>query len=182
MSHRTDSRWPPWHVAGLPPAETVEDTRGWRYVVVEEIVDHVALLRRWRWPVADPLGHLVWEHEEEQDSTAIPVVRLREQLYTPNGLQREPRVGDTFAVIVDGAVRRWPAQTQTPERVLKGRVFDVSAEARWAARLARQGSVAAVLPPPRTGTDSASPTTTARRHAAPELTVTPRQRQRRATS
>ena len=76
--------------ARAAPAENVADTRSWRYVVVEEIVDDVALLRRWRWPVADPLGHLVWKREEEQDSTAIPVNSLREAAVRPERVAATP--------------------------------------------------------------------------------------------
>jgi hypothetical protein len=170
---------PPWKVVGLPKPRTAARAEGWRYVVLEEIVDDVALLRRWRWPVADERGHLVWPREEQQDSTATPVSALRDQLYTPNGLQREPRIGDTFAVIEDSAAKPWPVSTRNLGRVLEGRVFDVSAEARLAARLAYQGSVAAVLSSPLPTDEEDLGPARPRRYGAPELTVAPAQRPRR---
>jgi hypothetical protein len=174
MAGTTTNRRPPWHVPGLPRPRTAARTRWWRYVVLEEIVDDVALLRRWRWPLADERGHLVWEDEEQLDSTTIPVASLREQLYRPSGLERSPRIGDTFAVITDSPSRRWRSHAHNVAPLFSGRVFDVSAEARLAARLAYQGSVAAVLPsapPPTPG--HAGSATVPRRFTAPELTVLP---------
>jgi hypothetical protein len=174
MARPAVERRPPWHVAGLPRARTADRTAGWRYVVLEEIVDGVALLRRWTWPLADERGHLVWLQDEQLDSTTAPVSGLRDQLYRPNGLQREPRIGDTFAVIADAAAGPWPASTRDLAPLLEGRVFDVSAEARLAARLAYQGSVAAVLPaPPEPAGEDQVPVAVARRPRAPELTVAP---------
>jgi hypothetical protein len=138
----------PWQPAGLPAAAVPAEVDGWRYVVVEEIVDAVAVLRRWRWPLADERGHLVWPAETQEDATTVPVALLQAQLYTPNGIQRAPRVGDAFAVVAPTAAARWPARTRDLRTVLAGSVFDVSAEARIAARLAYHGSLAAVRPAP----------------------------------
>lgn len=167
---------PPWNVLGLPRAATADQVQGWRYVVLEEIVDSVALLRCWTWPLADERGHLVWPHEEQQDSTVTPVTSLRDELYIPNGIQRQPRIGDTFAVIADAPAKPWPHRTRHIAPLLKGRVFDVSAEARLAARLAYQGSVAAISAPEVFFTDeSDGPEPAPRRFAAPELTLAPRE-------
>jgi len=162
---------PPWHVLGLPPARSAAQVVGWRYVVLEEMIDDVALLRRWRWPVADELGHLFWADVAQQDCTTTPVGVLRDQLYGPSGLRRAPRIGDTFAVIADTAARRWPPSTRNLRPLLSGRVFDVSAEARLAARLAYQGSLAAVLPAPGAPDEGRSGGAAPRRLRAPELTV-----------
>ncbi len=141
-------------------------------MVLEEIIDDVALLRRWEWPWADERGHLVWPQSEQQDCTTIAVGLLREQLYKPSGLRREPRIGDTFAVIAETAARHWPARTRNLRPLLKGRVFDVSAEARLAARLAYQGSLAAVMPSaPVALADGQASAAAPRRFRAPELTV-----------
>jgi hypothetical protein len=143
-------------------------------VVLEEIVDEVALLRRWRWPLADERGHLIWADQEQLDSAAVPVSALLEQLYKPSKLQRDPRIGDTFAVIADTAARRWPSTTKNLGRLLKGRVFDVSAEARMASRLAYQGSLAAVLPSaPGVAEEGEGRAARPRRLRAPEVTVVP---------
>jgi hypothetical protein len=150
-------------------------------VVLEEIIDDVALLRRWGWPLADERGHLVWPHVEQQDCTTAPVSVLREQLYGPSGLRRDPRIGDPFAVIAETAAGPWPARTRNLRPLLKGRVFDVSAEARLAARLAYHGSLAAVLPSPQPSTDEGRTTPAPRRFRAPELTVAPPQPTQRRT-
>jgi len=137
---------PPWHVLGLPPARSAVQVAGWRY--------------------------LVWARVEQQDCTTTPVSVLREQLYGPSGLHRQPRIGDTFAVIADTAARHWPSRTRNLRPLLRGRVFDVSAEARLAARLAYQGSLAAVLPSPAASSGEAvRPAGAAPRLRAPELTV-----------
>lgn len=174
-------RRPPWHVLGLPRARSAAEVAGWRYVVLEEIIDEVALLRRWAWPLADERGHLVWPHADQQDCTTTPVSVLREQLYGPSGLRRDPRIGDTFAVIAETAAGPWPARTRNLRPLLKGRVFDVSAEARLAARLAYHGSLAAVLPSPQPSTDEGRTSAAPRRFRAPELTVAPPQPTQRRT-
>jgi hypothetical protein len=56
----------PWAPEDLPIA--ADELGSWSYVVLEEIVDHVALLRRWPWPVVDPLGRLLWPEGAEHDS------------------------------------------------------------------------------------------------------------------
>jgi hypothetical protein len=53
----------PWAPEDLPIA--ADEVGGWSYVVVEEIVDDVAVLRRWSWPVVDPLGRLLWPEAAE---------------------------------------------------------------------------------------------------------------------
>jgi hypothetical protein len=121
----------------------------WAYVVLEEIVDDIALLRRWPWPVVDPLGRLVWPGGAEQDTDAIAVDigLLKEQLYKPNGLERQPRCGDTFAV------SRGPAKRSRSQRVRDLRdvfgenaLYDISADAREAAKIAYQASLGAIRP------------------------------------
>ena len=184
MARRRTQGRPPWQVLGLPRARSAAQVQGWRYVVLEEIVDDVALLRRWSWPLADEHGHLVWPQEHQQDATTITLSLLRNQLYAPNGLQREPRIGDTFAVLPDDTqatqvgTRRWPVHTRDLARALAGHVFDVSAEARLAARLAYQGSLAAVLPAPLPAPSppagqSSAPAAPPRRYRAPELRLAP---------
>jgi hypothetical protein len=87
----------PWAPKDLPiPAA---DLASWTYVVLEEIVDNVALLRRRPWPVVDPLGRLLWPDGAEHDShdATVDVDLLKAQMYAPNGIEREPRCGDTFA-------------------------------------------------------------------------------------
>lgn len=144
MTRPAGSDGVPWRPRGLPLAEAAVDVADWAYVVVEEIVDEVAVLRRWSWPLADPLGRLFWPQETQHDSSAVEVVVLRAQLYEPNGLERLPRPGDTFALVHAGA-GAWPDATADLREILTGDVYDVSAEARHAAKLAYRGALAAVL-------------------------------------
>lgn len=125
-------------------------TRRW-YVVLEEMVDDVALLRRWPWPRVDQLGRLVWPDggEHDTDAVTIDIERLRTQLYLPNRILRVPRVGDTFCVAPPrGEQPRWRNRHVRDLRtVFPGDVYDVSADAREAAKLAYQAGLAAVIPP-----------------------------------
>jgi hypothetical protein len=137
----------PWHPEDLPvPAP---ELAAFSYVVLEEVVGSLALLRRWRWPVVDPLGRLVWPDDGEHDSDAagIDIALLRAQLYTPNKLKRRPRCGDTFAV------QAWPDSDRPDEHAVDdlrmlftGSVYDISAVAREAAKLAYHAGLGAVPP------------------------------------
>lgn len=138
----------PWAPEDLPVA--ANRLRGWTYVVLEELVDGVCLLRRWSWPVADPLGRLSWPDggEVSDGAVTIGIDRLREQLYLPNGIARVPRVGDVFAV--ERTPGRWSGARVTDlSRVFNGRIFDVTADARLAAKIAYQAGLAAVRPSER---------------------------------
>ncbi len=137
----------PWAPEDLPiePNEFVL----WTYVVLEEIVDEVAVLHRWPWPVVDPLGRLQWPGgaEHNTDAIAVDVHLLKAQLYTPNGLEREPRCGDTFAVARGAANHSRARRLRDLRDVLgHGTVYDISADAREAARIAYQASVGAIRP------------------------------------
>jgi hypothetical protein len=139
----------PWAPEGLPvPVDALPGS--WSYVVLEEIVDDLALLYRWRWPVVDPLGHLLWPQATEHDtgSATINVALLRAQLYTPNGLMRRPRCGDTFAV-ARLQTGRWDRAGRVADvrHLFVEPVYDISADAREAAKIAYQGSLVAIRPP-----------------------------------
>jgi hypothetical protein len=136
-----------WAPEDLPiPAD---DLGAWSYIVLEEIVDDVALLRRWPWPVVDPLGRLLWPDgtEYESDDAAVDLELLKAQLYGPNRIEREPRCGDTFAA-PRGADERWRSRRAEDLRDLLGAadVYDISADAREAAKIAYQSSLGAVQP------------------------------------
>lgn len=136
-----------WAPVDLPvPAE---ELAAFSYVVVEEVVGRLALLRRWAWPAVDQLGRLIWLEDSEYDSAAaaVTIELLRAQLYTPNKLRRRPRCGDTFAVrgLIESG---WEADDEVSDlrNLFTGSVYDVTADAREAAKLAYHASLGAVPP------------------------------------
>ena len=137
----------PWAPEDLPIA--ADELGSWSYVVLEEIVDEVALLRRWPWPVVDPLGRLLWPAgaEHDSDAAAVALDLLTAQLYAPNGIERQPRCGDTFAV-PGGVDMHWRGTLTRDLRELLGDadVYDISAAAREAAKIAYQSSLGAIQP------------------------------------
>lgn len=141
---------PPWWPPSLHGAvRSAEKLRAeWQYVVVEEVVGATVELMRWPWPSADGLGRLLWDDvaDDAVMAAAVPLRLMRLQLYRPNGLQRRPRAGDTFAARLT-AVAGWDADGPVDDlaSLLPGAVYDVSADAREAAKLAYQGSSAAVF-------------------------------------
>jgi hypothetical protein len=134
-----------WSPEDLPVP--TEELATFSYVVVEEIVGRLVLLRQWAWPAVDQLGRLVWLADSESDScaAAITIDLLRAQLYTPNKLRRRPRCGDTFAVrsLIRAA---WEAADEVSDlrNLFTGSVYDVTADAREAADLAYHAALGAV--------------------------------------
>ncbi len=120
-----------------------------RYVVLEELVDHIAVLQAWPWPVVDDEGRLTWPLEQLTAGPleiATDVLRLRQQCYRAS-VQRVPRSGDTFAGrVADRAVPR-EGLVEDLRDVFPDGLYDLSAEAHQAAKLAYQGALAAIGPP-----------------------------------
>lgn len=138
----------PWVPEDLPVS--AEQTAGWTYVVLEELIDGVALLRRWPWPVVDALGRVRWlgGTELQADCITINADLLAAQLYTEaNHIDRRPRCGDTFAVPARNGTK-WRGGRTHDLRDLFGEsgVFDITADAREAVKIAYQASLAAVQP------------------------------------
>ena len=141
--------WWPASMAAHEPAPTGPPT--WSYVLVEETVGSVAELTCWSWPFADQHGRLRWPEDAGSPGMAtVPTDLLRAVLYRPD-LQRRPRAGDAFAV--QTPARRWQAADGAPrlvtteealERLLPGRILDVSADARKAAKLSYLAAAAPV--------------------------------------
>ena len=134
----------PWAPEALPIK--ANEFGQWNYVVLEEIVDEIAVLRRWPWPVVDPLGRLAWpgRMEHETDEIAVDLELLKAQLYTANGLQRAPRCGDVFAVPRVANHSRARRLRDLRDVLGTGRLYDISADAREAAKIAYQASVGAI--------------------------------------
>lgn len=121
----------------------------WQYVVLEEVVGATIELMRWPWPLADSRGRLFWppDAEEQVMTAAVPQRLMRLQLYRPNRLVRRPRAGDTFAARITSPAPGWADDLQVDDLadLFPGPVYDVSAEAREAAKLAYQGASSAVF-------------------------------------
>jgi hypothetical protein len=135
-----------WAPEDLPVP--IEQLAAFSYVVIEEIVGQLLLLLRWSWPAVDQNGRLVWLQGSDCacDAAAISLELMRAQLYTPNRLTRRPRCGDTFAVS-GPAGDGWQDEQELSDlrQVFPGSVYDVSADAREAAKLAYQAGLGAVL-------------------------------------
>jgi hypothetical protein len=138
----------PWAPEDLP-VHADELAERWSYIVLEEIVDAIALLRRWSWPFVDQNGRLAWPSEAEHDQSAatIDVAIVRRQLYEPNGLEREPRIGDVFAAeerAEDDAAHWHGNHVADLRTILHGSVYDISADAREAAKIAYVAGLASI--------------------------------------
>jgi hypothetical protein len=136
----------PWAPEDLPVSG--EALRSWSYVMLEELVDDVALLRRRAWPVVDRFGRLVWPTlgESETQTAVVDVGLLVVHLYRPTGLWRRPRSGDVFAVEAVGRGWRGSGNRDLVDvaSVFAGELYDVSDAAREAARVAHLAAVAPV--------------------------------------
>lgn len=121
----------------------------WHYVLLEEVAGATVELMRWPWPRADGRGRLFWTADAEQQvmTAAVPQRLVRLQLYRPNQLLRRPRAGDTFAARISGPAPGWASDRQVEDLadLFPGPVYDVSADAREAAKLAYQGASSAVF-------------------------------------
>jgi hypothetical protein len=151
-----------WAPPSLPPAYgdshlggQVEETL--RYVLIEEIAGNTVELQSWTWPLVDQQGHLFWPEDAEQqvETATVTTELLIHQMYEPSGLQRHPRSGDTFACTHPGdgwgpddendATAAGHAVTDL-RTLFAGTTFDISADAREAAKVAYLGASAAIGP------------------------------------
>ena len=121
----------------------------WQYVVLEEVVGATVELMSWPWPLADSRGRLFWppDAEERVMTAAVPQRLVRLQLYRPNQLLRRPRAGDTLAARITSPAPGWTDDRQVADLadIFPGPVYDVTADAREAAKLAYQGASSAVF-------------------------------------
>lgn len=144
----TEAAGAPWRPERLIRAGLQVDDR-LRYVVVEEVVDGISVLHVWPWPRADRKGRLSWATDEQGPvELTVLVEQLRDQLYRGQ-LRRQPRCGDTFAGVLRDRAQDAEARLVADLRPLfPDGLWDVSADAHAAAKLAYQGALADVEPPP----------------------------------
>jgi hypothetical protein len=123
------------------------DLGDFAYVVVEESVDRLIVLIAWPWPEADDQGRLFWPGESESDYKTAVTTRdlLRYQLYRPSRLVRLPRLGDVYAASHLGPGWENSNLVTDVRQLFDGDVYDISADAREAAKLAYQGAAAPAL-------------------------------------
>ena len=136
-----------WRPEALEAAtQGVPDLSNFAYVVVEESVDRLVELMAWPWPEADDQGRVFWPTEAESDYKTAVTTRdlLRDQLYRPSRLVRPPRLGDVYAARRLGPGWENPNVVTDVRQLFDGEVYDISADAREAAKLAYQGAAASV--------------------------------------
>jgi len=143
--------WWPEALEGLTDKGS-KTLRRFAYVVLEELVDEQVVLMAWPWPHADQAGHLYWSPTAEQNPPTAAIDRglLQHQLYRPNRLQRVPRLGDVYAA--SGLGRGWDAGEPVLDarQLFEGPLYDITADAREASKLAYLGAVATIRAPQAT--------------------------------
>ena len=137
-----------WRPEALQAAtQAGEELGDFAYVVVEESVDRLIVLIAWPWPEADDQGRLFWPPASESDFKTAVTTRdlLRDQLYRPSRLVRLPRLGDVYAASHLGPGWEGSNLVTDVRQLFDGEVYDISADAREAAKLAYHGAAAPAL-------------------------------------
>ncbi len=144
MTSPEDPLW--WPEALHRVIEDPEALAEYAYVVLEEAVDQRFVLLAWTWPRADVSGHLYWPERPERGpkSATIDGHLLRDQVYRPSRIHREPRLGDVYAAARLGQGWDSGEVVQDARTLFAGPVYDISAEAREAAKLSYLGALAPV--------------------------------------
>jgi hypothetical protein len=150
-----------WLPPGLPPDWNADAS--FLYSVVDEKIEGLVTVSFSSWPLVDEDGRLSFAADEaptlvfEEAMLSEFLAQTRElsaAQEAPSGLiSRELRVGDVFAVrprprlarVVEGEARQ-PGRPVIPGRWLSPPVFDVTPDARDAAKLAYYAAAAVLLP------------------------------------
>jgi hypothetical protein len=117
------------------------------YVVVEEIIEGSIGLSVGGWPEVDEQGRL--RFREQAALVGIDSDLLEQQLAEhrrPADIARPLRIGDVFAV-ADVEIGRGPAEQELSISGWKPPIYDISAQARAAAKSALYAAVAPILEP-----------------------------------
>ncbi len=127
---------------------TVNDAARLSYIAVDEIVDDVVTLAVHPWPVADGQGRVRFPDLDACRHATVSLRSLRTQLYQ-GWLQRDPRVGDVFGAVLTDAAKLALAKRDNARHQLRSLVtppvYDLSHDARVAAKLAYYAAMAPVL-------------------------------------
>jgi hypothetical protein len=127
---------------------TVNDAARLSYIVVDEIVDDVVTLAVHPWPVADRQGRVRFPDLDACRHATVSLRSLKAQLYH-GWLQRDPRVGDVFGAGLTDPAKRALARRDNARYQLRSLVtppvYDLSQDARVAAKLAYYAAMAPVL-------------------------------------
>lgn len=134
-----------------PPSIADVDIQGLSYIVVDEIVGGTVGLAVSGWPRLDRIGRLRFVPGEliigaDKGSFERFVARNRQ----PRRLARRPlRIGDVFAAAVDSGVLDAATEDDLvdPAALLGTPVYDISADARDAAKMSFYGAVTPKLKP-----------------------------------
>lgn len=125
-----------------------DERRTLRYVVVDEIESHLVGLSVSDWPTIDDVGRLRFGSKRARSVGALrsDLERFlaRHRLPRP-GSRRAVRIGDVFAVAVKEPVPT--GETADPAAWIDPPLYDVTAEARDAAKAAFYSAVAPTLDP-----------------------------------
>lgn len=144
--------WQPLTMATAPAGRSVE----WAtlsYIVVDELTDDNAGLIVADWPVLDRRGRLrfpglswrVGATQQALDRFLAEHRVVTAQTAEPESVRRRPlRIGDAFAATTSRGRGRMAAAPK-PARWLKPPVYDVTSDARDAAKAALYGAVAPVM-------------------------------------
>ena len=134
-----------WHPEALDAVGiSAASVAQFSYIVVEELVDAWVVLMAWPWPETDDRGRLFWTLATDSSPKNVVVSRdlLRHQLYRPSRLLRRPRLGDIYAASRLGTGWEDRRPVADIRRLFDGPAYDISADAREAAKLAYQGPAA----------------------------------------
>jgi hypothetical protein len=139
----------PWLPGTLQASHlTINDAKRLTYIVIDEIVDDVATLALHPWPVADNHGRVRFPDLDACRHAAVSLGALKSQLYH-EWLERDPRVGDVFGAVLSSAAKQALTRRDNTRRQLRSLlippIYDLSQDARVAAKLAYYAAMAPVL-------------------------------------
>lgn len=158
---RSAGPWRAWLPPGLPPDWNADAS--FLYSVVDEKIEGLVTVSFSSWPLVDEDGRLSFPPDEAptlvfEEALLSEFLAQTRQLPVPSEapsdlVSRELRVGDVFAVqprprlarVLEGEAQE-PGRPVIPDRWLSPPVFDVTPDARDAAKLAYYAAAAVLLP------------------------------------